>query len=72
MKNPAHRLHETRGTAQPPLNPGRFTSKHQPELDKEALGPLGRSAYLAVKRSEAAAFAAADAAFQYRQHLMKF
>jgi glutamine synthetase len=39
---------------------------------QEALGPLDRSTYLAVKRSEAAAFAADDAAFEYRQHLMKF
>ena len=39
---------------------------------QEAPGPLRRSAYLAVKRSEGAAFAAADAAFEYRQHLMKF
>jgi hypothetical protein len=45
---------------------------HLARLDKEALGPLRRSAYLAVKRSEAAAFAAADTAFEYRQHLMKF
>jgi glutamine synthetase len=42
------------------------------ELLMEALGPLRRTAYLAVKRSEAAAFAAADAAFECRQHQMKF
>ncbi len=42
------------------------------ELLMEALGPLRRTAYLAVKRSEAAAFAAADTAFECRQHLMKF
>jgi len=42
------------------------------ELLMDALGPLRRTAYLAVKRSEAAAFAAHDAAFECREHLMKF
>ncbi len=42
------------------------------ELLMEALGPLRRTAYLAVKRSEAATFAAHDAAFECREHLMKF
>jgi glutamine synthetase len=42
------------------------------ELLMEALGPLRRSAYLAVKRSEAAAFAARDVAFECAQHAAKF
>jgi glutamine synthetase len=42
------------------------------ELLMEALGPLRRTAYLAVKRSEAAAFAARDVAFECAQHAAKF
>jgi glutamine synthetase len=42
------------------------------ELLMEALGPLRRTAYLAVKRSEAAAFAAHDVAFECAQHAAKF
>ncbi|HEU4399959.1 MAG TPA: glutamine synthetase family protein [Actinomycetota bacterium] len=42
------------------------------ELLMEALGPLRRTAYLAVKRSEAAAFAAHDAAFECAQHAARF
>jgi glutamine synthetase len=42
------------------------------ELLMEALGPLRRAAYLAVKRSEAAAFAAHDVAFECAQHAAKF
>ncbi|MGI5270843.1 glutamine synthetase family protein [Nonomuraea sp. CA-218870] len=38
----------------------------------EALGPLRRDAYLAVKRSEAAAFAGRDAAYECFQHLRVF
>jgi glutamine synthetase len=37
----------------------------------DALGPLRRSAYLEVKRSEAAAFAAHDAAWECFQHFTK-
>ncbi|HEX8862785.1 MAG TPA: glutamine synthetase family protein [Actinomycetes bacterium] len=42
------------------------------ELLMDALGPLRRSAYLAVKRSEASAFAARDAAFECFHHFTKF
>ena len=42
------------------------------ELLCEALGPLRRSAYLAVKRSEVAAFAGHDAAFECFHHFTKF
>jgi glutamine synthetase len=42
------------------------------ELLMEALGPLRRTAYLAVKRSEAATFAAHDAAFECAQHAARF
>jgi glutamine synthetase len=42
------------------------------ELLMEALGPLRRDAYLAVKRSEVAAFGARDAAFECFHHFTKF
>jgi glutamine synthetase len=42
------------------------------ELLMEALGPLRRTAYLAVKRSEVATFAARDVAFECAQHAAKF
>jgi len=42
------------------------------ELLMEALGPVRRSAYLAVKRSEAASFGARDAAFECFHHFTKF
>ncbi|MEW9548599.1 glutamine synthetase family protein [Nonomuraea sp. NPDC050783] len=42
------------------------------ELLMEALGPLRRSAYLAVKRSEAAAFAAQDVAYELYHHVRAF
>jgi glutamine synthetase len=42
------------------------------ELLMEALGPLRRTAYLAVKRSEVATFAAHDLAFECAQHAAKF
>jgi glutamine synthetase len=42
------------------------------ELLMDALGPLRRSAYLAVKRSEASTFAARDAAFECFHHFTKF
>jgi glutamine synthetase len=41
------------------------------ELLMEALGPLRRSAYLAVKRSEVADFAAHDAAYECFHHFTK-
>jgi len=42
------------------------------ELLCEALGPLRRDAYLAVKRSEVAAFGDRDTAFECFHHLTKF
>ncbi|MGP3915247.1 glutamine synthetase family protein [Nonomuraea sp. 10N515B] len=42
------------------------------ELLMEALGPLRRSAYLAVKRSEAAAFGAKDTSYELFNHLRVF
>jgi glutamine synthetase len=42
------------------------------ELLMEALGPLRRAAYLAVKRAEATAFAARDAASECYHHFMTF
>jgi glutamine synthetase len=42
------------------------------ELLMEALGPLRSTAYLAVKRSEAATFASSDVAFECFQHFIRF
>lgn len=42
------------------------------ELLMDALGPLRRTAYLAVKRAEAKAFAERDAAFECFHHFTKF
>jgi len=42
------------------------------ELLADALGPLRRTAYLAVKRSEVASFGARDAAFECFHHFTKF
>jgi len=42
------------------------------ELLMEALGPVRRTAYLAVKRSEVASFAARDAAFECFHHFTTF
>ncbi|MGW3344224.1 glutamine synthetase family protein [Nonomuraea rubra] len=42
------------------------------EVLMEALGPLRRSAYLAVKRSEAAAFAGKDVSYELFHHLRVF
>ncbi|SDL99944.1 glutamine synthetase [Nonomuraea maritima] len=42
------------------------------EVLMEALGPLRRRAYLAVKRSEATAFAARDVGFELAHHLRVF
>ncbi|TMR10002.1 glutamine synthetase [Nonomuraea turkmeniaca] len=42
------------------------------ELLMEALGPLRRSAYLAVKRSEAAAFGAKDVSYELFNHMRVF
>ncbi len=42
------------------------------EVLMEALGPLRRTAYLAVKRSEVASFSAHDAAYECLQHALRF
>ena len=42
------------------------------EVLMEALGPLRRTAYLAVKRSEVSSFAAHDAAYECVQHALTF
>ena len=42
------------------------------EVLMEALGPLRRSAYLAVKRSEAVSFGAHDAAYECFEHALRF
>ncbi|MGW2154152.1 glutamine synthetase family protein [Nonomuraea sp. NPDC001699] len=42
------------------------------EVLMEALGPLRREAYLAVKRSEAAAFAAQDVSYELYHHMRVF
>jgi glutamine synthetase len=44
----------------------------QDEILMEALGSLLSTSYLAVKRSECAAFAAGDMAFEIQHHLYKF
>ncbi|MEV0228893.1 glutamine synthetase family protein [Nonomuraea sp. NPDC050786] len=67
----------------PDTRPGQYTrlpSSLEEALDAleadevlmEALGPLRRSAYLAVKRSEAAAFAAKDVAYELFHHMRVF
>ncbi|MFI0416856.1 glutamine synthetase family protein [Spongiactinospora sp. 9N601] len=59
-----HRLPATLGEA--------LAALEADELLMEALGPLRRDAYLAVKRSEAAAFAAEDQAFELYHHFRAF
>jgi glutamine synthetase len=52
--------------------PAALDALERDDLLMAALGPARAAAYLAVKRSEAAAFAASDADFECRQHLLKF
>ena len=59
----AHRLPDSLGAA--------LDALAADDLLMEALGPLRREAYLAVKRSEATAFAGADAAWECFQHFTK-
>jgi len=56
----------------PDTLPAALDALEADELLMEALGPLRRDAYLSVKRAEAAAFAAEDAAFECYHHFMKF
>jgi glutamine synthetase len=60
----AHRLPASLGEA--------LDALEADELLMEALGPLRRNAYLAVKRSEVNAFAAGDAAYEAFQHFRVF
>jgi glutamine synthetase len=60
----AHRL--------PRTLPEALDALESDKLLMEALGPLRSSAYLAVKRSEAAAFAEHDAAWECFHHFTKF
>jgi glutamine synthetase len=59
----AHRLPDSLGAA--------LDALAADELLMEALGPLRRTAYLAVKRSEATAFAGTDVAWECFQHFTK-
>jgi glutamine synthetase len=52
--------------------PAALDALERDDLLMAALGPARAAAYLAVKRSEAAAFAASDADFECRQHFLKF
>jgi glutamine synthetase len=52
--------------------PAALDALERDDLLMAALGPTRAAAYLAVKRSEAAAFAASDADFECRQHLLRF
>ena len=63
----------TRGVARLPESLGQALDElERDEVLMEALGPLRRSAYLAVKRSEVASFAAHDAAYECLQHALRF
>ena len=62
-----------RGVARLPTTLGAALDElERDELLMEALGPLRRTAYLAVKRSEVASFAAHDAAYECLQHALRF
>jgi glutamine synthetase len=62
-----------RGVARLPTTLGEALDElERDELLMEALGPLRRTAYLAVKRSEVASFAAHDAAYECLQHALRF
>jgi glutamine synthetase len=52
--------------------PAALDALERDDLLMAALGPVRAGAYLAVKRSEAAAFAASDADFECRQHLLNY
>jgi glutamine synthetase len=62
-----------RGVARLPTTLGQALDElERDELLMEALGPLRRTAYLAVKRSEVASFAAHDADYECLQHALRF
>jgi len=63
----------SRGVARLPTSLGEaLDALQRDEVLMEALGPLRRTAYLAVKRSEVSSFAAHDAAFECLQHALTF
>jgi glutamine synthetase len=63
----------SRGIARLPTSLGEALDElERDEVLMEALGPLRRTAYLAVKRSEVASFAAHDAAYECLQHALRF
>ena len=62
-----------RGVARMPESLGEaLDALERDELLMEALGPLRRTAFLAVKRSEVASFGARDAAYECLQHALRF
>jgi len=63
----------SRGVARLPTSLGEALDElERDEVLMEALGPLRRTAYLAVKRWEIASFAARDAAYECLQHALRF
>ena len=63
----------SRGVTRLPTSLGEALDElERDEVLMEALGPLRRIAYLAVKRSEIASFSAHDAAFECLQHALRF
>jgi glutamine synthetase len=63
----------SRGIARLPTSLGEALDElERDEVLMEALGPLRRSAYLAVKRSEITSFSAHDAAYECLQHALRF
>ena len=62
-----------RGVARLPTTLGEALDElERDDVLMEALGPLRRTAYLAVKRSEVASFAAHDADYECFQHALRF
>jgi glutamine synthetase len=62
-----------RGVARLPTSLGQALDElERDEVLMEALGPLRRTAYLAVKRSEVVSFAAHDVAYECLQHALRF
>jgi glutamine synthetase len=69
----SERERRRRGVARLPTSLGAaLDALEGDELLMEALGPLRRDAYLAVKRSEVASFGAHDAAYECFQHALRF
>ena len=63
----------SRGIARLPASLGEALDElERDEVLMEALGPLRRMAYLAVKRSEVVSFGSRDAAYECLQHALRF